>query len=186
MYILEIIHANRKEDLFFEDLNFQQQDKQNIIDRWKAIDESFSHDIYKGKLNREISRATLVDGTYTINVKTKFFKSQRAAENYWKSFFELYNSCTVDGENIPSNVSENFYDSSIKKKMWAKEHGVLTEANILDAQGNYIKVLNSCMQSVCAVWGTCSTEAPCWEKDLDKTETSFHHIPIQSIKRIQR
>ena len=175
MYILEIIHANKTEDLFFEDLEFVNEHKQTMIDYWNSIETKLAQEIYKGKLNKEFQRIKLQDGTYTLNVKHKFFKTPSGAELYWKTFFNSY-----------SQIDLTFSESTKHKKQWAKEHDIRTEVNLLDVYGNFIKTINSCAQGICARFDSCSPDAHCWEKHEVRTNVSYHHIPVQSIKRIQR
>ena len=175
MFILEIIHANKTEDLFFEDLESEQENKQAMIDFWNSIEAGLSTDIYKGKLSKEFQRIKLADGTYTLNVKHKFFKSATGAEKYWKTFFDSY-----------SQIDLKFSESTKHKKLWAKEHDIRTEVNLLDVHGNFIKTVNSCSQGICARFNTCSPDAHCWEKHEVRTNVSYHHIPVTSIKRVQR
>jgi hypothetical protein len=58
--------------------------------------------------------------------------------------------------------------------------------NIVDSQGNFVKTLNSCVQGICArnrdsIDGGCYSDAKCWEQHKEKTNESFHHIPISKI-----
>jgi len=175
MYILEIIHINKTEDLFFEDLKVLpddlQQEQNNFYER---VEEKCLQHIYKKKLTYSVERRQLSNGNYSINHKRKFFKSIHGIEEYWRTFFYEYSSIDVTTSKMTRY-----------KKDWAKEHDIRTEANILDVNGNFIKTVNSCEQGICGRFDdrNCSPDAHCWEKHEVKTNVSYHHIPLSSIKK---
>lgn len=171
MYILEIIHANKDEDLFFEDTDAMPEPLKKEFNLFNdRIDEICVNDIYKKKLTVSSQRNRLADGTYTLNIRKSFFKSAAGAERYWNTYFNQYNNNHID-----------LYEITKYKKDWQQLHDIRTEVNIIDINGSHIKTLNSCMQGICARFTTCSPDADCWEKHEVKTHVSYHHIPVESI-----
>lgn len=175
MYILEAIHINKNEDLFFEDVKVLPNElEEEMREFYKRVAEKTAHHIYKKNLMLSVDRYQLSNGSYAINYKRKYFKSIQGVEEYWRTYFYEYSSIDLATSKITRY-----------KKDWAKEHDIRTEANILDINGNFIKTVNSCEQGICGRFDdkNCSPDAHCWEKHEVKTNVSYHHVPISSIKR---
>lgn len=175
MYLLENITVNRKEDKFFDEAEVPAELNEKFIGFKMKVEEQLGKHIFNKKLEIIRHKVVLEDGSWAMIIKTGYFKSAQAVEDYFNSYFDEY-----------SRIDNDLHEATKLRKQWAKEHDTRTQMNIVDIKGNFVKTLNSCVQGICArnrdsIGGGCYVDAKCWEQHEEKTNESFHHIPISKI-----
>lgn len=189
MFILEIIQVNKKEDIFFEDTDDYKNNEQEFIKFHKEFDEKYVSDFYKSTIRVKFKREQLEDGSFRKTITRSFFKSQQAIEKYYKDLFtNNFQLHEFDDQNNRVLIESRKESINSLRIAWQTSNHIFTEANILDVTGNFVKCINSCSQNVCVRFGECTPDKNCSaiypESDIfKKSEVSFHHIPISSIKR---
>lgn len=185
MFILELIHVNKQEDLFFEDTTDGSLLKEHFAAFYKTFDESHSQKFYKQNVITTTKRDKLQDGSFRRITTKSFFKRQSDAELYFKELFLNYQRHEWDETGKREKHTEEF---NLKRIDWQTSNNIFMEANILDNQGKFIKCINSCTQQVCIRFGECNPSDKCAtiypeSQIFNKSKVSFHHVPISSIKR---
>lgn len=189
MYILEIVNVNATENKFFEDTDAYELYNDFYADYIAQFDKRFARDIYKQDLKVRVTRDILEDGTFRKTTRRSHFKSQAAAEKYIKEF--VSEGLRWDWDEAAQEriwKPEAREEPNLIRTRWIIENNIIFEYNILDAQGKFIKCINSCARKVCMIFGECKPETSCenlWQQQgsFTKQEISLHHIPISSIIR---
>ena len=189
MFTLEIIQVNKKENLFFEDTEDYKTHEEEFISFHKGFDETYIDSFYKKSLRTHFKREQLEDGSFRKTVTKSYFKNQQIIEKYYKEFFTNNFQLHEFGENNTRILIDSRKESINSLRIsWQTSNHIFTEANILDVTGKFIRCINSCSQHVCIRFGECTPDKNCSsiypESDIfKKSDVSFHHIPISSIKR---
>lgn len=177
MYNLQIITSNPSENNFFDyhDLLDAEQ-KQEVIEYMTQLENKFSTQLYKGNLNVKTSNARQLEDMSWVLVKNLgYFKSIKAAEDYWIDYFtNLHPEPSASGSNRITN-------STHIRKVWNTDNGIKLEANITDTNGKHIKIVNSCEMHVCSRFGKCDPEASCYVLPKVKSDKPVY-ISLSSIK----
>jgi len=177
MYKLQIITSNPRENNFFEhhDLLDVKQ-KQEVAEYMAQLEDKFSTQLYKGKLNVKTSNARQLEDMSWVLVKNfSYFKSVKAAEDYWIDYFtNLHPEPSASG-------SARITNSTHIRKVWNTDNGIKMEANIVDTNDKHIKIVNSCEMHVCSRFGECNPDSSCYVLPKVKSDTPVH-ISLSSIK----
>jgi hypothetical protein len=140
MYILENIHINPAENLFFHQTTGLVTDEETkeffeSIDRKHLSKGSFA----PGQTDPIVSYKTkqLESGVWQRTTSTGLFVNVKNAVEYFKDL-------VADGSNYRA-----------VRRSWHQEHGILNETNILDERGNVVEVIHACQAHKCLRFGTC-------------------------------
>lgn len=162
MYTLELIHINKKENLFFQDTEIVSAEETDAyhemvrkLHRRGIVDEHLK--IQSHRLQRE-------DGTWQSVVTMSHFKTIDSAVAYLKTY-----------------IGSGFANYRKKKSAWHIEHQIITEDNVLDSTGKIVHVALACQQDICLKFDHCPTveQGAC---DLVATKTEpgkiYHIHPV--------
>ncbi len=162
MYTLELIHINKKQNLFFQDTEIVSAEETDAyhemvrkLHRRGIVDEHLT--IQSHRLQRE-------DGAWQSTVTMSHFKTVDSAVAYLKTY-----------------VSSGFTNYRQKKSAWHIEHKIITEDNVLDSTGKIVHVALACQQDICFKFGRCPTvEQGACDLVASKTEPGkiYHIHPV--------
>lgn len=157
-YLLEIIHVNQKENLFFQDTDIE---KKASIDFFNAaVDKHIqTKDLFD--FSKQRKRLQRHNGDWQLTTTIEKFKSIESAEN-------LFTELTADGSNYRA-----------VRRAWHNEHNIFAEANILTPDKNIVKTIHSCQGNTCVRFGTCNAATIDGCSIVNHTETKFpiiYHI----------
>jgi len=140
LYILENIHINPVENLFYGSVENKWEAKafKDPIEKRHLEKGSFASNQTSVLNDRSIKK--LATGEWQLTNMFKFFVSIAAASEY-------FDDLVKPGSNYRK-----------QRKAWHQAHGILNETNVLDEDGNIVAVLNSCQAHKCIHFGTCPTD----------------------------
>jgi hypothetical protein len=178
MYNLQIITSNPSENNFFEYHDLLDDDQKRKVQEYSAqLQNKFSTQLYKGTITVKVSDAAQLENkTWVIVKKIGYFKSVKAAEEYWIDYFtNLHPEPSASGDNRITN-------SNHLRKVWNTDNGIKMEANIVDVNGKHIKIVNSCDMHICSRFGECNPDTSCYVLPKEKSDKPVY-ISLSSIKR---
>lgn len=178
MYNLQIITSNPSENNFFDYHDLLNEGQKREVETFMTqLENNFSKQLYKGKLNVKVSDATQLENNSWVLVKNLgYFKSIKAAEEYWLDYFtNLHPEPSASGDNRISHGTHI-------RKVWNTDNGIKMEANITDANGKHIKIVNSCDMYICSRFGECDPEASCYVLPKVRSDTPVY-ISVSSISK---
>lgn len=143
MYILQTVHTNATEKLFFEDVEKSLYwDCASAESRKKTIDfttETFLE--FKNILKPPYYKKEIVQnklGHWTYIQTTGYFPSVSSAEQYFQ------------------RLLDESYELRTVRKRWHQEHNIVAQHYILDQNYNVVKTLGDCTLSICHKFGSCT------------------------------
>jgi len=139
MYTLEYIWINTKEHLFFEESTAYDR-QANLEFNEYYFSKHFLLDRHS-ELNQFIvtpSRSQQDDGTWKKVIRISGFKSAIGVEAYYLD-----------------SVLSKWSKYPDLKRAWQQANKIIAEVNILDANGDVVKLLSSCQGNICVKFGTC-------------------------------
>ena len=136
-YKLEMIHVNRKENLFLFDTNNVPQRAQEIYN--KKV-KQFQDEGKLSNYKRDVRRFQRNNGDWQWSRTVSDFTTIEDAVQFFSA--------------IRQNDEDGMREM---RRKWHNEHVIFAETNVLDENNDIVKVIHSCQNAICEEFGNCST-----------------------------
>jgi len=164
MYSLEIILINYKENLFFED---EHPNVNGSADLYPLFKKYLDAGLIVQSQLKDMKRSSAVheNNSTWLKIHTiSYFTSVSAVESFYKDF---------------TNIESEF---RYMRRAWSQSHDILTEANVLDNNGDVVKNIQSCEGHICIRFGNCDDPTSnCHLVTKRQHESSYPIFHIQQI-----